>query len=227
MQLLKRTDLWGEDLGDSNQALSWALSKLDFEASMQELYATLSKLYATNRYYHTNQHVSNLLLILADLALYYNLSSEDLAILVLVAWFHDVIYDTTASDNEEKSATFAQEVLTNLRIAVAPLERVQQLILATKSHQALENDLLCKIFLDADLAILGSTTTEYADYAHGVRQEYAWVADKDYIAGRTGVLTQFLKRPRLYFTDYLYNRLEKRARSNIQTEITQLASKTS
>ena len=97
--------------------------------------------------------------------------------------------------------------------------------MATKGHQIDPNDADLGIFLDADLAILGTSPTEYQAYARSIRQEYRWVADADYRAGRTQVLASFLQRDRLYFTDLLFNELESIARFNIQQEIIALPSR--
>jgi predicted metal-dependent HD superfamily phosphohydrolase len=56
-----------------------------------------------------------------------------------------------------------------------------------------------------------------------VRQEYAHVAKVAYRVGRTQVLKGLLAHPRLYLTDYYYQRLEAQARKNIRRELTLLA----
>jgi len=47
-------------------------------------------------------------------------------------WFHDVVYDTHASDNEEQSAAWAKAALQNSEVAPEVTARVGQLILATR-----------------------------------------------------------------------------------------------
>jgi predicted metal-dependent HD superfamily phosphohydrolase len=40
----------------------------------------------------------------------------------------------------------------------------------------------------------------------------------EYIVGRQGVLERFLKRPRIYFTQVMFDALEVCARNNIKAE---------
>ncbi len=80
----------------------------------------------------------------------------------------------------------------------------------------------CKLFLDADLSVLGGTTQEYGTYAAGIALEYGGLYSREeYCAGRARVLRSFLNRP-LYFTDYARAKLEDRARANLQREIATL-----
>jgi predicted metal-dependent HD superfamily phosphohydrolase len=142
----------------------------------------------------------------------------------LAAWFHDVIYDSKAKDNEEKSAEYAAARLTSLEIPNNTVQSVQNLILHTKNHQAPPADIDSQILLDADLAILGASELEYKTYAQGIRQEYAWVADEVYRVRRRQVLQNLLQRETIYFTHQLFVKLESRARLNLQAEIATLSS---
>ena len=94
--------------------------------------------------------------------------------------------------------------------------------MATKGHQIDPSDTDLCIFLDADLAILGTDSVQYQDYARSIRQEYSWVSDAAYQVGRTKVLQNFLQRDRLYCTDLLFHELESIARINMQQELTKI-----
>ena len=81
------------------------------------------------------------------------------------------------------------------------------------------------IFLDADLSVLGSSASRYAEYAESIRMEYANVPWSAFQSGRIAVLKRFLDvRPSLYFTDRARELMEASARSNIQGEIQRLRS---
>lgn len=138
----------------------------------------------------------------------------------LAAWLHDVIYDSKAFDNEERSAEFAVRICGELGIRVGG--RVAALILKTKTHDA-EDDADAHVLLDADLAILGQPQLIYQSYAEQIRREFAWVSDSEYRNGRTKVLTSFLRRPRIY---HLLTHLEESARRNLAQEIAALTSPT-
>jgi predicted metal-dependent HD superfamily phosphohydrolase len=165
------------------------------------------------RFYHTLDHIQNMLEIVESLGS----NAQNLNAVKLAAWLHDVIYDSKASDNEERSADYAERLCEKLSISEGP--RVAALIRKTKTHDAGE-DADAQVLLDADLAILGASESEYWDYAEMIRREYAWVPEADYRQGRRRVLQSFLSRPRLF---HLLHHLEASARRNIAAEIAQLA----
>jgi predicted metal-dependent HD superfamily phosphohydrolase len=174
-----------------------------------------------DRYYHNLAHLHHVLTVIDRFNVEFSSHSErlqDPSSVILAAWFHDFVYDPQAADNETQSARSAKELLINL---VKPLEidRIERLILATQGHRIDPNDADLCIFLDADLAILGTDPSCYAAYRKSIRREYNWVDDATYRTGRSRVLTSFLERDRLYYTDLLFGELESRARLNLQQEI--------
>jgi predicted metal-dependent HD superfamily phosphohydrolase len=172
-----------------------------------------------DRHYHNLNHI-NYFLITIDR--FTNELQNPIAV-KLAAWFHDFVYDPQASDNEFQSAELAKELLIAINVPTAIIDRIQQLILATKGHQTDSNDVDRSIFLDADLAILGTNRIQYQDYARSIRQEYRWVNDAEYRLGRIKVLESFLQRDRLYCTDLLFAELESIARLNLSQEIAKLS----
>ncbi|MCP2728830.1 HD domain-containing protein [Limnofasciculus baicalensis] len=182
----------------------------------QQIFCDLVAAYSTvGRFYHTIEHIHQVLETLEDL----KLVAIDFSVIQLAAWFHDVIYDPKSQDNEEKSAEYAEVVLTELAIPLATIVRVKTLILSTKTHQSPLDDIDCQILLDADLAILGAAKSEYKAYSRAIRQEYSWVPDREYRWGRKQVLDKFLQRNKIYYTSELFLALEKRARHNLEEEI--------
>jgi predicted metal-dependent HD superfamily phosphohydrolase len=165
------------------------------------------------RFYHTLDHVLDVLTIVESLGSH----AENLNAVKLAAWLHDVVYDSKASDNEERSARHAEALCAELGIPVGRV--VARLIRTTRTHAADDAD--ARVLLDADLAILGAGPDVYSDYAAKIRREYAWVPAPDYRAGRRKVLESFLSRPRIYH--YLEDR-EASARRNLTAEIAELAS---
>jgi predicted metal-dependent HD superfamily phosphohydrolase len=184
----------------------------DIDRAFDDLAAAYS---AAGRHYHTLQHLRHVLDTVAEL----RTEVADPLAVELAAWFHDVVYDPKASDNEERSAAQAAIVLTALRVPAATIDTVQRLILATKTHQAAPDDRDCQVLLDADLAILGADPATYSRYAEAIRREYAWVPEDQFWTRRRRVLEQFLKRPRIYWTVRMFQTLEQRARDNLRHEI--------
>lgn len=170
---------------------------------------------ASQRHYHTLDHIFAVLETVRELGA----TEKDTPALLLAAWFHDVIYDSQASDNEECSAAHARSVLQPLGVTEALLGEMERLILLTKTHAPDLQDRAGQILVDADLAILGAAERDYDAYAQAIRCEYAWVAEAAYRHGRRAVLERFLQRPRIYATEEMFVRLESAARRNLQREI--------
>jgi predicted metal-dependent HD superfamily phosphohydrolase len=167
---------------------------------------------APDRFYHTLDHIQSVLKTVQSLG---SQARRPNAVR-LAAWLHDVIYDSRASDNEERSADYAERLCQKLSIPDGRL--VASLILKTKTHEA-KDDPDAEVLLDADLAILGASEPDYENYAGQIRQEYAWVPEADYRKGRRRVLENFLGRPKIY---HFLSQLEGAARRNIAAEIAQL-----
>jgi predicted metal-dependent HD superfamily phosphohydrolase len=201
--------------------LRWENLLLKFgieQRTAHKLFTDLSNLYSMpDRHYHTLNHIQHFLAAVDALSP----KAKNLEAIEFAAWFHDVIYDSKAKDNEEKSTEYATAILNNLDIPREIIDKVTRLILKTKTHQITEDDDIdTKIMLDADLAILGAEDDAYRRYAQAIRLEYAWVSDQDYRYGRTQFLQSLLKRQKIY---QIEQKLETKARQNIQQEIDSVA----
>ena len=167
------------------------------------------------RQYHNLEHIQHLLNLLEEV--------KDLCEcffgLQLTAWFHDYIYIPQARDNEVQSALYAAEILNKLGLEPKITELVTQIIISTQNHQPLIQSVDNLIFLDLDLAILGASPDKYNEYAQKIRKEYSHKCDRDYFRGRKQVLTEFLSRPKIYYTDYFYRKFEQQARRNIEAKL--------
>jgi len=201
-----------------NTLQPFGVDQITTENAFNNLVAAYSN---PKRYYHTLKHIHHVLNTIETLQAY----TKNLIAVQFAAWFHDIVYNTQAQDNEEKSAEYAHELLTNLGIPPNNIAGVTRLILNTKHHQAEINDVDSQVLLDADLAILSAKPVQYWEYAHAIRQEYAWVSDADYITGRSQVLERFLQCDRIYSTPLMFKLAEQSARSNINTEIQILCNK--
>ncbi|KUG26122.1 metal-dependent phosphohydrolase, hd subdomain [hydrocarbon metagenome] len=84
-----------------------------------------------------------------------NLSPEDLEIVVLAAWFHDVGYFSNPDTHEEEGAKLAEEFLIEENFQREKINKIKSCILATTVPQRPKN-LLEEILCDADLHHLGS-----------------------------------------------------------------------
>lgn len=170
----------------------------------------------THRAYHTVQHLSECFAHLDACPI----QPAEPASLELALWFHDAIYDTKASDSEAQSAAWARSALDSLDIS--SLDRIEQLVLVTQ-HEAAPANADQELLLDIDLSILGSPAERFDEYESQVREEYGWVPEQAYRAARSRVLVQFQKRPVLYHTAHFRDRIEARARENLQRSLDMLA----
>lgn len=91
---------------------------------------------------------------------------------------------------------------------------VEQLIMATKHHQASSADE--QLMVDIDLAILASQPSRFAQYEQQIRFEYQFVAQDIFVVKRREILMQFYQRERIYQSDYFYQHLEQTARQNLR-----------
>jgi predicted metal-dependent HD superfamily phosphohydrolase len=172
---------------------------------------------ASDRHYHTLQHVR----VLLDSVERYASVIQDVEVVQLAIWFHDAVYSTHRNDNETRSAALAQEFLGHSTLSPERRQRVAYLIERTKDHTlpqpTLDADL--HFFLDADLQILGAPEADYWQYARQVRQEYRLVPDFMYRRGRRKVLEKLLGATVLYQTPLFRDKLDAQARRNLKAEL--------
>lgn len=167
-----------------------------------------------HRTYHGPAHVGA---VLTNLGL---LTETPTPQVRLAAFFHDAVYDPRRTDNEERSARLAEDLLgstpSDVSGAVAALTR------ATGGHQ-LDETPDCALFLDADLAILGAPPGVYDRYAAAIRNEYQHIPEPAYRAGRAAVLEGFAARACLFFSDPGRQLWEEPARQNLARELAGLS----
>jgi len=189
------------------------------EGPVNEIYADLAARYDENgRYYHNFNHIARVLRAADQLSQH----ARDFTAVQLALWFHDVVYDPRAADNEEKSAAYAAAALQRLQLRPDTIDEVLRLILMTKTHAAAAGDVDGYVVLDADLAALGAEWPQYLQDGGNIRQEYAYVPEPAYRQGRRRVLAGFLQRERIFQTELLFATLEARARQNIAREMASL-----
>jgi predicted metal-dependent HD superfamily phosphohydrolase len=159
-----------------------------------------------HRHYHSIEHVAAMLHEGRDLRL------TDAQ--VLAVWFHDAVYDPRGSDNEERSAALARELLAGMEPAT--VELVARIVLDTKAHVPSVPE--SAPVIDLDLSPLALPWERFAANSAAIRREYAHLPDAEFAAGRRAFLQRMLARPRLYWTGS-GARLEEPARANLRRAI--------
>jgi len=206
----------------SNLRQSWfaLMESLGVERPVaEELYADIEANYQNGRrHYHTLRHVGE---VLGNIETMRHLA-QDITAIRLAAWYHDIVYDMQAEDNERKSAERAEVALERMHLDTARVRAIQSMIRATDLSRPAPSDTDARILLDADLGTLGSSAERYDEIAEGIRRENPHLDDDEYSRNRARVLSHFLKRDRIYHTDIMFRALEENARRNITREINQL-----
>ncbi|MEV7024642.1 hypothetical protein [Kitasatospora sp. NPDC093558] len=170
------------------------------------------------RRYHTADHLRAVLRHVDALAGH----AADPDAVRLAAWFHDAVYRPDRSENEERSAALAVRALTAAGLPAARTAEVERLILLTVTHDPAPGDRDGEVLCDADLAVLGGTPEAYAAYVAAVREEYGFVPEPDFRAGRAAVLRRLLALPALYRTPAAHERFTVAARANLTAELAAL-----
>jgi pantetheine-phosphate adenylyltransferase len=177
------------------------------------------------RHYHDLSHLAALV---SELDATSGVAPEWRVRLIWAIFFHDVIYNPQASDNEERSADLWIDKAGVLGLSESTIRWVDAVIRATKRHELPGPDhpvlrqqpdglvkQMMSLFLDMDLAILGAKPGRFDWYEEAISQEYAWVPKILYTTKRRSVIGKFLSRPRLFLTDSFAKRYEEQARLNL------------
>lgn len=187
----------------------------------QRLWGEVEAAYGSKwRYYHNFNHVHALL----KYAEHYREKIRDGDVLGWSIFYHDIVYSALRKDNEIRSAQLAEKRLTQLGVPAEAIRRCTSHIKATATHTIppASEDPDLPWFLDFDLAVLGADREMYQIYARKIRREYRIFPGWMYRKGRKKVISHFLDRDRLYFTDTFYDRYESKARKNLQEELESL-----
>ena len=182
---------------------------------IEDLWLEIEQNYTSkNRYYHTLAHLEHILNQLIDV----QKEVKDWDTILFSMYYHDIIYDAKANDNEEKSAKIAALRMSEIEVPKHQIETCVAQILATKRHLKTENN-DTNLFIDADLSILGQSSDLYIEYYKNVRKEYKMYPDFLYNLGRKKVLKHFLTMENIFKTPHFNFHFEAYAKLNIQKEI--------
>lgn len=104
--------------------------------------------------YHDITHTLGVVKVATQIGKEEKLGDDELEILKIAAWFHDIGYFDNPKDHEEESCKIAEKFLSENDYPTEKIEKIKSCIRATKMpHQP--NDHLEEILCDADLHHLG------------------------------------------------------------------------
>lgn len=183
------------------------------------LHTHLKGLYSLpKRAYHNWNHVEHCLNELES----YPIDKTKAAYLSIALMYHDAIYDPYnpyGQYHEHLSSLRAHQDMLFLGISEEKCAVIARLILCTSHAKYPLKDPDECLMCDIDLSIFGQPWEKYQEYADAIRQEYSFVSDQEYATGRKKVLNKFMERPRIFQTDFFYDKYEVQARSNLLKEL--------
>lgn len=163
-----------------------------------------------HRHYHDCKHLRHCLREL-DCAVHH-IGNADVVEMAL--WFHDVIYDPGAADNEAQSArlfeSFAEPTL-NPNFT----REVSEAILDTV-HKTLPAAGNARFVVDIDLSSFGLPWQAFMADSHALRKEQMHLSDREFYQRKCAFLKSLIDRDRIYATQYFHNLYELAAQTNIK-----------
>lgn len=171
---------------------------------------------SSDRHYHNLSHLNSMLMELKI----HKEKFDHWDTIIFAVSYHDLIYNTLKSNNEELSAATAIKRLGNVSFPKDEINFCKQLILATKKHEP--GDAQTNLFTDADLSILGVDSGTYEEYSKQIRREYSFYPDIVYNTGRKKFLIRFLEMDNIYKTKVFSEKYERTAKANMREELNKL-----
>jgi len=147
-----------------------------------------------HRFYHTYQHLNQVLNTLGNGSyLAENVSDE----LFYAALFHDIVYVVGADDNEESSYDMFVDYAHDNDLDNVDVDKVRDMILATKDHWAPKFfDLDTQALLAADVAIFAHRLDVVLEYENQIFKEHQQYDINEYRKGRLQFLNSIIDSPR-------------------------------
>lgn len=142
-----------------------------------------------HRFYHTPTHLEKLIIDIEKLRAEKQVDEEEYKVLLMSAFFHDVVYNPKKQGNEEKSALFFEKNT----IVHKNTKLIRQIILDTATHQTQHQ--LSKLFSTLDMKIVtDSSFTELLAWEKNIAKEYRCFEYSVYKTVRLKLLEEFKTR---------------------------------
>ncbi|HJR75221.1 MAG TPA: hypothetical protein VJ806_16475 [Luteimonas sp.] len=187
-----------------------------------EAFAELEGFYATPpRAYHNYAHVQEVLKHFSEAGegVGWDRPIEP----YLAVLYHDAIYEAGRKDNETRSAELAVDRIAHwLPGCGVDAARVAHLIDLTARHGQLRADQVDRdatLFLDCDMAILGTEPAVFDAYDRGIAAEYRHVPGWLFKLNRRRFLKALLEKERIFLSDFFHARYDAQARANLRRAI--------
>jgi len=173
---------------------------------IQDLASIISLYCGPDRHYHTMDHINDMLKGAA--------AANASALQMWAILFHDVIYNATRTDNEERSADMAVEYLSGV-LSAEDLETVKQIILSTKLHEPLVPE--AALVSDLDLCPLAIPPEDFERNRWLIREEFKHLTKEAYMQGTHHFAEGLLAKEHIYLLPEFRDLHEANARRNLAT----------
>lgn len=171
-----------------------------------------------HRRYHTPEHVAHCLEQFDDARA--GMDYPDTVELAI--WYHDVIYNNGARDNELQSARLFERRARPVMPA-SVVERVHGLIMVTVHPHACPQTGDQGYMIDIDLSSFGLPWPRFQRDSIAVREEFPHMSDEEFYTKQCEFLSKLLERDYFCYTEFFRARHEARARENITRYLEELA----
>ena len=163
--------------------------------------------------YHDLAHTESVVKATIEIAEQSNLSGDEIILVTIAAWLHDIGYKLGHENHEEASIKIAEEHLSAQKLSIDKIEHVKNCIAATRMPQSPKN-LMQEVLCDADLYHL--STDQFTYCSKKLREEWAATDQRKLTEDEWIALNiQFLKE-HSYFTNYGSTVLDKRKQKNLK-----------
>lgn len=162
--------------------------------------------------YHNMTHTTEVVQSVMEIARAMNVSAEDIELLQIAAWFHDIGYIEKCEGHEEISAEYAEKFLKENGLTETQIRKIASLIKATHFPHVPKNELE-EIICDADLHHLG--TSKFEEKGNLLRKELEEkgimdFTDEEWIEKNIKFLNQHK-----YFTPFAKSRFQTQKNINL------------
>lgn len=192
------------------EALWRRCSPLGPSAKTTQVWKDLANRYSENhRYYHNKSHLVFCLQQLDSAAPFI----DDADTVEMAVWFHDIVFDPMARDNEQRSAALF-EIAGKADFAVRFLRSVSEIIIATKHNHAPDQESTAYM-LDIDLSSMGLPWEHFFQDTIDIHTELSGIPEKRIYSDKLEFFNALLKRPNIFYTRYFSTCYEEQARENM------------
>lgn len=162
--------------------------------------------------YHNLDHTKKVVEVVEEIAQHSGVGKDDLYVLKLAAWFHDIGYLKSYDKHEDESIQIAKKFLNEKKADPALIEKVSRLIQVTKLGTTPTNTVE-EIMKDADMFHLGSP--QGLSHTDEIRKEWEHFKNEKFTDDEWDKLNHKFYKSHTYFTAYAKEKFQEQKNENI------------